>query len=177
MRGTRRPRHQQDTNSNPADNSSNGPSAGSRLRDALARKQAGDDQQKQADEDNAKSAFRNTLSSWFNGIAAKLPQSVKDITDALDGGSSASTDLSFSAADSISLRGVSGENLETLAGFQTLDKTCKDLDIQCSVAAGRNGYGRKSTAGQEYLHVNIDVSQPYQPLSVEKPRPHGPRFR
>jgi hypothetical protein len=153
-------------------------SPGSRLRDALADKQAADQTEKQDTAAREQDAFRGTLSKWFNDVAAELPQTVKDITASLERHLNVSTDLSYAAEDKISVRGVTGVELETLAGFKALDQACRDLDIQCSVTADRYGYSRKSTAGQEYLHVNIDVSQPYQPIEAQKaPRRHGPRFR
>jgi hypothetical protein len=165
MRGSRR--------TPPKDNETG--SAGDRLRDALARKQAGDETREQDETARQQDAFRQSLSKWFNDVAAELPRKIGDITAALEASRRVSTDLSYSAADTISVRGVNSTELSTLPGFQALDKACHDLNVACSVAAGRYGYGRKSTAGQEYLHVNIDAAQPYHPVTVEKPLPPGSR--
>jgi hypothetical protein len=119
--------------------------------------------------------LRQTLSTWFNGVASGLPGKVNDIASALETGRGAPTDLSYSAADSIAVSGVSGVELATLPGFQALDKTCRDLDVECSVTSGRHGYGRRSTAGQEYLYVNVETARPYRPVTAETPAPHGSR--
>jgi hypothetical protein len=161
-------------------------SAGSKLRDALARKQA-DDEMREVDEAARKEdALRQSVSNWFNTVAAKLPQAVKDITTGIEAGRDMPTNIDFAAEDSISVRGVTGIKLDTLPGFQALDKACKDLDVYHTVVASRHGYGRKSTAGKEYLHVGIDVTRPHgggtepaKPVdaTARRPRRPGPRFR
>lgn len=149
---------------------------GNALRDALARRRADEDTQEQQREQNARDALGSSLSKWFNDVAADIPKKVAEITRALNSGGSASADFSYSASEaSLSLRGLGEVDMETLQGFKKLDETCKGLDIECTVTQGKNGYGRKSAAGQTYLHVNVDAEKPYRPVTVEKVQPRGRR--
>lgn len=153
-------------------------SAGSRLRDALAQSRANEEAARQQKERDAQDAQAQSISRWFNLVAGQIPGKVEDITQSLQRGGRAQTEFSFSAAEAgVVLHGMESVALESLAGFKKLDDTCRDLDIECSVTAGRHGYGRKSTAGQSYLHVAVDAEKPYQPVTVERPRPHGPGRR
>ncbi|MEZ0262315.1 MAG: hypothetical protein ACAH80_15020 [Alphaproteobacteria bacterium] len=155
-------------------------SAGKELRDALARNNAHLEGQEQREALLEQQAFARSLSNWFNSVAADVPVKIDAITRALKGGQPQSPDFSYSAADNgVNLRGIESIDLTTLEGFKQLDVACRELDVECTVTKGRYGYGRKSTAGQPYLHVNVDAEKPYQPLQAEtaKPRRHGGRFR
>lgn len=153
-------------------------SAGSELRDALARNNAHLEGQQQRDALLAQDAFAKSLSNWFNTVAADVPKKIDGITRALKGGRPQQADFSYAAEDNgVNLRGIESVDLTTLEGFKQLDAACRDLDVECTVTKGRYGYGRKSTAGQPYLHVSVDAEKPYQPLQPEtaKPRRHGRR--
>ncbi len=164
MRGSRGPA----SHDNPA-------SAGNKLREALARKTAGDETRAQEEQAHAQDALRQSISKWFNDVASALPPVVLGLTEALEQGRNVATDRSFAPPEDVPVRGVTGLDLGSLDGFKSLDQACRDLDIECTVTVGRYGYGRTSTAGQEYLHLNIDAAKPYKPLAVEKPVPHGSR--
>ena len=150
-----------------------GESSGNSLRDALARRQAADDAQEQQRETQAQDTLRQGISKWFNDVASELPGKVQAITKALNGGGRAETDFSYSAAEAgVSLRGAGAVELDALPGFKKLDETCKDLDISCTVTEGVTGRGRRVGGGQPYIHVNIDASQPYSPVTSERVKPH-----
>ena len=167
MRGSR-PKHDRNEQQQPL---------GNQLRDALAKKRAGDDVAEQQREADAEATLRQALSSWFNGVAADIPAKIDAITKSLSTRSPMATDFSYSASEQgVSLRDAGAVELETLPGFQKLDQTCKDLNIECTVSEGRTGYGRKSGAGQQYLHVNVDAEKPYRALTVAKPRHGGSRY-
>lgn len=155
-------------------------SAGSSLRDALARNNAQLEGEQQKQELLAQEGFSRALSNWFNSVAADVPQKIESITHALNSGQPQSASFSYAAEDKgVNLRGIDGVDLGALEGFKQLDAACRELDVECTVTKGRYGYGRKSTAGQPYLHVAVDAEKPYQPLQAEtaKPRRHGGRFR
>lgn len=180
MRGSRprKPSHHRPQQDNaPAAESTPG-SAGNALRDALARNRADADAQEQQRVNAAQSAQEQSLSKFFNDVAADLPAKIQSITKALQSGGRVATDFSYSASDmGVQLRGSEGVQLDTLAGFKKLDAACKSLDVECTVTAGKYGYGRKSTAGQSYLHVSVDAAQPYRPVTVDRPLPPGSRRR
>lgn len=149
-------------------------SAGSQLRDALARNNAHLEGEQQKDALLKQDAFATSLSNWFNTVAADVPKKIDGITRALKGGAPQSPDFSYSASDNgVNLRGIESVDLTTLAGFKKLDETCRDLDVECTVTKGRYGYGRKATAGQPYLHVSIDAEKPYQAVQAETAKPRG----
>jgi hypothetical protein len=153
-------------------------SVGSELRDALNKSRANEDAREQQRETEERDAQSQSLSNWFNDVAKQIPVKVQEISAAAKRGVTPATDFSFSAADAgVSLRDAGAVDLEALPGFQKLDSVCNDLDIECTVTQGRRGYGRKAHAGEAYLTVHVDAGQPYQPLTVETPRPPGYRGR
>ena len=171
MRGSR-PKHDRNEQQN---HPSGQPSAGDQLRDALARKRAGDDAQAEQRERDAQDSLRNGLSAWFNKVAADIPQKIEAITQSLSGGRPLPADFSYSAADEGVSLSTGAIELSTLPGFKKLDETCRDLNIECTVTEGKYGYGRKSTAGKAFLHVNVNAEQPYRPVTPEMRRPPGSR--
>jgi hypothetical protein len=162
----RKPQHTTD-NSQPGGNA---------LRDALARRRADEESQEQQREQDARDALGQSLSKWFNDVAADIPKKVAAITRTLNSGGSASADFSYSASEaSLTLRGLGEVDMTALPGFQALDKACKEQDVECTVTQGRNGYGRRIGAGQTYLHIDVNATQPYRPVTVEKAQPRGRR--
>lgn len=148
-------------------------SAGSQLRDALARNNAHLEGEQNKEALRAEQAFTSALSKWFNAVAADVPKKIENITRSLNGGTPQSPEFSYSAADQgVNLRGIESVDLTSLEGFKQLAEACRELDVECTVTKGRYGYGRKSTAGQPYLHVNVDAEKPYQPLQAETAKPH-----
>ena len=154
-------------------------SAGSDLRDALNKSRADADAHEQQREEQAQSALQQQLSTWFNDVAKDIPVKVQEITAAAKRGGTPDTHLSYSA-DSLgsTLRDATPGDIEENAGFKALDAICEKLDVECTVSQGTYGYGRKSTAGKAFLHVNVDAGKPYQaPVTVETPRRPGYRGR
>ena len=152
-------------------------SAGSALRDALARNRANDAVEQQNARDTARNQAEKTLSSWFNQVAANLPAQIQQQADIAAKGARVETQLSYSVPAE-TLRGTEGVQIEDLQGFKNLDKVCRDLDVECTVTQGRHGYGRKINAGQPYTHVTVDAEKPYTKRAVEKPQPRrNGRFR
>lgn len=154
------------------------PSSGNKLRDALAKSQANEQTARQQQEQAAQDARGQSLSKWFNLVAGQIPGKLDDITHTLESGGRAQTAFSFSASEAgVVLRGTEGVDIESLPGFKKLDATCREQDVECTVTSGRHGYGRKSTAGQQYMYVSVDAEKPYQPVKAEKAQPRRPGRR
>ena len=180
-RGSRRVPHDRNDRNDQRDQNdrqnqpSGQPSAGDQLRDALARKRADDGAQEDQRARAAQDALRNNLSAWFNKVAADIPQKIDAITQALGGGRSVATEFSYSASDDGISLSTGTVDLAALPGFKKLDETCKDLNVGCTVTEGKYGYGRKSSAGKAFLHVEVNAEQPYRPVIAETRRPPGRR--
>lgn len=146
------------------------PSAGSALRDAMARNNAAAEAQEKNERDAAQRKAGKSLSDWFNDTAQNVRDEVTQLQGLAQHGGRIDPQISFSAPAEL-LRDRGGVSLESLPGFKELDKVSKELDVETTVCEGRHGYGRKINAGKPYLHVTVDVSKPYAPLTTEKPEP------
>lgn len=145
-------------------------SPGAALRDAIARNRAQEQAEEQSAQELEQRLAENLLSSWLDKFATGLRHEVTDRERLASSGNKVDTRISYSIPEE-SLRGTDGVKLETLKGFKELEEAGRELDVEITISRGRYGYGRKANAGKPFLHVEINLENPYKPLSAETKLP------
>lgn len=145
-------------------------SPGSALRDAIAKSPAAEAAEEQSARELEQRMADNMLDSWLNKFAIAVRNEVEERGLHASAGEKVETRFSLSIPEQ-SLRGTEGVKLETLKGFKELEAASKELDVEVTVTRGRHGYGRKANAGKPFLHVEVNLENPYKPLTAETKLP------